>query len=324
LPIGTTNTAQAMQQVIQPPPLGEDPSSPLGRLRYYNQADMIVSVSSAGATASSGRFNSFLTLIPSNELALFVTTTNSFYDARESKTVQPIDINVGMLTKWSATNSNLRFALGSRDVSSVYVYDTRTASSTTLPSVRIWNGLTLPSMGLTLATSRPLYVWGNFNQTNAANLNTTNTLTTRPASLVADAVTILSPAWTDALSASPLASRNPATSNTVNAAIIAGAVYTTPSYYSGGMENFQRFLEDWSSATYTYNGSLVKLFPCAYATNGWGKTNVYKPPTRNYYFDPNYNTPSKLPPLTPSLQTIHRNRWATVAANQTTATNTPW
>ena len=138
-----------------------------------------------------------------------------------------------------------------------------------------------------------------------------------------DAITILSPSWVDANSASSLASRV-ASSNTVNAAILAGAVYTTLGNYSGGMENFQRFLENWSSATYTYNGSLVKMFASVYATNAWGKANVYNPPTRQYSYDLNFNDPAKLPPLTPSLQIIYRNRWAAIAANQVTATNVAW
>jgi hypothetical protein len=229
-----------------------------------------------------------------------------------------------MLTKWSATNKNLRLAMGSRDVSSIYVYDKRVGSSSTLPAVRLWDGMVLPSLGLTVATFEPLYVWGNYNQTNAANLNTTNTITTRPASLVADAVTILSSAWTDAKSNGALPSRNPAVSNTVNAAIIAGSVYTTAAGYSGGMENFPRFLEDWSAATFTYNGSMVKMFASVYATNVWGQANVYNPPTRNWYFDPNFTVAALLPPLTPSLQTITRSQWATLAANQTVATNTVW
>jgi hypothetical protein len=323
LPIGATNSPQAVQQIIMPPPLGEDPASTIGRLRYYNQSDMIINISAKAVTASSGRFNSFGTIIPTNELALFVKTNNSFSDARESKTVWPLDINVGMLTTWSATNQNLRVALGQRDVSSIYVNDTRSGSAATLPAVRVSNGLLLPSLGLTVATSQPIYVWGNYNQANAANLNTTNTTTTKPASLVGDAVTILSPAWTDANSGNAVASRV-ATSNTVNAAILAGSVYTTLGHYSGGMENFQRFLENWSTATYTYNGSLVKMFASANATNVWGKANVYNPPTRAYYFDFNFKDAAKLPPLTPGLETINLSRWATVAANQTNAISTPW
>src|ERR1019366_5752961 len=97
---------------------------------------------------------------------------------------------------------------------------------------------------LTVATARPLYVLGDYNQISSANLGTSNTSTTVPASLVADAITILSDHWTDANSTSPVGSRN-ALPTTVNAALLTGDVPTTYGYYSGGMENFPRFLETW-------------------------------------------------------------------------------
>ena len=31
-------------------------------------------------------------------------------------------------------------------------------------------------------------------------------------------------------------------------------------YYSGGVENFPRFLEDWSGKTFTYYGSMLELY----------------------------------------------------------------
>ena len=319
LPIGTNNSPTAIREIIQPPPSGEDPNSPLGRLRFYNQADMILTVSDTGVAATSGRFNNFATIIPTNQLATFVTTNNSFRDAREEKTVKPVDINVGGLNAWSRTNSNLRSALGAKDMSSVYVVDRRTLPSTSLAAVRVVNGLNLPTSGLTVATARPLYVLGNYNQTNASNLGTTNTSTTLPAALVADAVTILSGNWTDANSAASVSSRN-ATPTTVNAAILTGVVETTQGNYSGGMENFPRFLETWGSAnTFTYNGSMVKMFPSLYATNVWGKADVYAPPKRDWGFDVNFNQAAKLPPLTPSLQRVIRGRWALVAPNSNVA-----
>ena len=192
LPIGTTNTPQAIREIIEPPPAGEDPNSPLGRLRYYNQCDMVLVVSNTGISATSGYFNNFATVIPTNELATFVSTTNSFWDAREGKTVQPIDINIGKLTAWSQTNSSLRYSLIGSNLTSVYVVDLRTLPGTSLGAVRVVNGTNLPPNGLTVATGRPLYVLGDYNELNPANLGTTNTSTTRPASLVADAITILS------------------------------------------------------------------------------------------------------------------------------------
>lgn len=323
LPIGTNNSPEAIREIIQTPPSGEDPSSTLGRLRYYNLAEMILTVSNSGVTATSGNFNGFTTLIPSNEVASLVTTTNSFRDAREAKTVQPIDINIGALAAWSQTNSNLRDALGSKDVSSVYVVDRRTLAGTQLGAVRLVNGQQLPSRGLTVATARPLYVLGHYNQTNNANLASTNTTTTRPASLVADAVTILSPNWKDTNSTLALGSR-PAKPTTVNAAILTGVVETTLGKYSGGMENFPRFLESWGSSNpLTYNGSMVKMFPSLFATNAWGKSDVYDPPKRDWAYDLNFNNADRLPPLTPSLMKVFRGKWATVAPDKNVAAAVP-
>jgi len=289
----------------------------MGLERYYNLADLILVVSDTNISASSGLFNNFRTTIPTNEVWLFVATNQSFTDARESKTVQPIDINISTLTAWSATNSDLRTALGSRDVSSLYVVDRRKPTATTLKAVRVTKGVKLPPLGLTVSTADPLYVWGNYNAPNPASLGTSNTSATMPASLVGDAITILSINWTDAGSKSALASRK-AGPTTVNAGILAGAVETTEGQYGGGMENFPRFLESWGSGnTFTYNGSMVKMFPSLYATNVWNTANIYDPPKRNWAFDLNFNDPTKLPPLTPSLQKMIRSQWSVIAPHQT-------
>ena len=317
LPIGTTNTPQAVREIIEPPPSGEDPSSPIGQLRYYNQCDMVVVVSDSGVGATSGDFNNFATPIPTNELATFVSTTNSFTDAREGKTVKPVDINIGNLAAWSQTNSSLRYStFGSNLIlNSLYVVDSRTLPGTSLGAVRVFNGTNLPPNGLTVATGRPLYVWGDYNELNAANLGTANTSTTRPASLVGDAITVLSDSWTDANSASPVGSRI-ASATTVNAAFLTGAVDTTLGHYSGGMENFPRFLETWGPTKFTYNGSMIKMFPSLYATNVWGQANIYAPPKRNWAYDANFDDPTKLPPKTPSLLKVIRGQWANVAPGQ--------
>jgi hypothetical protein len=323
LPIGATNTPTAIREIIEPPPLMEDPTSQMGRARYYNQADMVLVVTNLGTnffvTGASGRYNGFATIIPPSEVNSFVSTTNSFYDSRESKTVQPIDINIAALTAWSATNSNVRTVLGSKDVSSVYIWDARSLPGTNLGAVRLSQGTQLPSRGLTVATGDPLYVWGNYNQYNATNLGTADTSTTLPASLAADAVTILSGNWSDSRNKGLAVGQRTAVPTTVNAAILAGAVDTANGQYGGGMENFPRFLETWGSSNpFTYNGSMVKMFPSLYATNTWGHSDVYAPPKRNWAFDVNFTNPSKLPPLTPSLLKVVRSLWTTVAANQTT------
>ena len=321
LPIGVTNSPTAIREIIEPPSPLEDPNSPLGRQRFYNEADMVLVVTNVGTnfvvSGASGRFNNFATAIPATELNSFVSTSASFWDARESKTVEPIDINIARLTTWSATNSDVRTALGSRDIASIYVLDSRTLPANNLGAVRVLQGAQLPSLGLTVATASPLYVWGNYNQSNSAFLGTADTSTTLPASFAADAITILSPNWTDINSAAAVGARL-AAPTTVNAAILAGAVETAGGNYGGGMENFPRFLETWGLANaFNYNGSMVKMFPSLYATNTWGHANVYSPPKRNWTYDINFEDPTKLPPLTPSLLKVVRSLWTTIAPNQT-------
>jgi hypothetical protein len=311
LPIGQTNTPTAVREIIEPPLAGEDPNSLLAKARYYNQVDMVITVTDIGISATSGRNNNFATMVTNTEVALFVTTNSSFHDEREGRTVLPVDINVEVLGLWAATNGSIRPLLGNKDVYSIYIWDKRTFTASTMSGVRVINGVKLPSRGLTVATGSPLYVWGDYNSPTPGSTNTSGTL---PASLVGDALTVLSDGWSDGNG--PLGA---AQSTTVNAALLAGAVETTLGHYSGGMENFPRFLEHWGSAVFTYNGSMVKMFPSLYATNAWGKANVYNPPKRNWTYDRNFEDPTKLPPLTPGVLKVNRSIWNTVAANTTNA-----
>jgi hypothetical protein len=324
LPIGMSNSPTAIREILQPPPDGEDPNSPLGQQRFYNQAKLIVVVSNDSVTATSGRFNNFATTIPTNEVAAMVVTTNRFGDKREGKTVRPIDINIAAFTKWGETNLNINTVAGTNGVNSIYVLDRRTLAGSELGAVRVFNGTNLPVSGLSIATARPLYVWGNFNQTNSVYLGTNYTAGTRPAAFMADAITVLSGAWRDSASSNSVSGRV-AASTTVNAAFLTGVVETAGGKYSGGMENFPRFLESWGSANvFTYNGSMVKMFPSLYATNTWNNNNdIYAPPKRNWAYDVNFSDPSKIPPMTPKLLTVLRGQWATLPPDQNYASAMP-
>ncbi len=331
LPIGTNNTPSAIHSILEVPPSSEDPNSTMGQQRYYNKADLILTVTNTLSTnvvshvtnvvtnvviyATSGLSDNFSTAIPASQLNSFVSTNASFQDYREGKTVTPIDIDVGKLATWSATNTVLRATLG-RDVRLLYVSDGRylVNSNAYLRAVRVKNGATLPSQGLTVATERPMYVQGDFNAPVVAQRGTTNTTSTLPASLLGDAITVLSDSWTDANSAAAVGNRN-ATSTTVNAAFLAGIVPTTVyNSYSGGVENYPRFLETWGTGrVFTYNGSMVVLFPSRYAIGEWGLGNVYSPPPRNWAFDLNFMDATKLPPGTPSVRALIRGQWAHIA-----------
>ena len=78
-----------------------------------------------------------------------------------------------------------------------------------------------------------------------------------------------------------------ATNTTVNTAIIAGIVPSgglpvngvSPQdrSYSGGAENFPRFLENWDNKSFTYYGSMVELFQSKQAIGEWSYGgNVYE------------------------------------------------
>jgi hypothetical protein len=324
LPIGTNNSPAAVHQVLEVPPgplpLGsEDPLSSLGQQRYYNNADIIVVVSNSNVSVTSGRWNSFATSLNTNEVFLFVSTNVAFYDKREKATVQAIQIDVAGLNSWNATNTSIRPYLPQHDVDTIYVSDRRTLTAASESGVRLVNGRSLPPLGLTLATDSPAYILGDYNVPPAAK-GTTNTTGTLPASVAADAITILSGAWVDSNSKAALASRK-AVSTTVNAAFLTGNVATTSKDDSGGLHNFARFLESWSSATFTYNGSMICMFSSRIATAPWKDTgsanDVYDMPVRQWTLDQNFQYDSKLPPATPSLMVLIRANWRTPAAYTT-------
>lgn len=322
MPIGTNNNPDAVHAILEPPPGSESATSTMGQQRFYNKSDLIITVRTNGISIAAGLGAQGSTAttytMTSNEVAYVANTNGTFWDAREEKTVRPINFNVGNLRNLSSTNTSLRTAMDNlgRDVRSVYVRDLRSLSSTELGAVRVQNGQTLPDGGLTVSTERPIYVQGHYNQPTSAHLGTTNTSNTKPAALLGDSITLLSTAWNDTVSAT-YSSRN-ASNTTVNAAFLAGIVESkTYTNYSGGVENFPRFLENWSGDTLTYNGSMVVMFPSKYATSRWGKSDVYSPPVRNWAFDLNFMDSTKLPPGTPMLRTLIRGKWQIVAPNQT-------
>ncbi len=316
MPIGTNNTPDAIYEIMGLPAAGEDANSPMGKQRYYNRSDLVILVSNNVLTAKSGPAFSAVT-VPNNQVTNFVRTNVTFWNSREGKNIQTTEIDVSKLRSWSSTNTNLRSVLGNRDVQVVYVGDFRTQTSTTESGVRLVNGQTLPNTGLTVATPNPLYIKGDYNA-DAAYLGTTNTTTTKPASVISDAITILSGSWDDTKSSQALANRV-AANTTVNTAIISGIVPTTSSSYSGGVENFLRFLETWSGKSSTYNGSMVVMFPSKKATGLWrgtgGTIGIYDAPTRNWNFDLNFLNAAKLPPGTPGVRAVIRGSWQNVAKN---------
>jgi hypothetical protein len=318
LPIGTDNSPDTVRQIVEPPPVGESAASALGKERFYNKADLVIIVTDTGVTAQSGALapvSAAATLswtTGSSGIKSFVKTNVAFYNKREGKTVQATEIDVAQLKAWNDAGNSLKAALG-RDVNSIYVDDRRSQSGSSQAGVRLVNGQTLPSQGLTIATPDPLYVQGNYNAPSSA-LGTSDTSGTKPAALIGDSINVLSKDWNDSNSGTGINNRK-AGDTTVNAAFLAGIVPTGNGYYSGGVENFPRFLEDWDDRVFTYNGSMIVMFPSKTAQAPWGGSDVYVPPTRRWNFDTAFLDPNRLPPGTPSAHTVTRGSYKILLPN---------
>lgn len=324
LPIGTNNSPAAVHQVVEVPPSGESASSQLGQQRLYNKAKILVTVTDSAVTVKNGPAVSTSVSVPQAQWDYFLNVGTTFYNKREGKSVSAVEIDVGNLKTWMNTNSTL---LGTKtsDAQNIpnvmYVDDQRTLNSSTERGVRVLDGRELPTGGLTVVTADPVYVWGDYNTKDASGTSSgNNTSHTKPAALMGDAITILSNDWLDSHGSMALSSRI-ASDTTVNAAFLAGIVETTASSYSGGVENFPRFLEDWNNRTFTYNGSIVVMFPSQIARGLWQGTGssigIYNPPLRDWAFDLNFRVPAKLPPGTPAVRALIRGSWAMVKPNST-------
>jgi hypothetical protein len=313
LPIGTNNSPDTVRQIVEIPPPWESVTSLMGRQRFHNKADMVIIVTN-GATgffppaviSYSGSFDMFNTQIPESEVVKFMSLTNTFRNHRENKIVTVLDLDIAKFLTWNANNTVLKHKLPHPDknIHIVYVADVRTnRPAGTQAGVRLFNGQTIIPGGLTVATPNPVYIKGHYNATDLA---TSNTSRSRPAAVIGDAIMILSSAFNDKTGTAT------ASSTTVNAALLAGIVPTVSGSYSGGVENFPRFLENWGSATFTYNGSMVVMYDSRWATAPWSTSgnSYYSPPKRNWAFDQNFRDVTKLPPGTPMMRVLVRGSWA--------------
>jgi len=320
MPVGTNNNPAAVVGIIQLPPSSviaptASAYSPTGSVYLYNAADLIITNTTAGTNWTVIYDNGNDTVTPfrmvqpdvqvissnyNSGTKTFVagsTTTNyyysfvtnaTFYDYRESDTVQAIQIDVGKLDSWLTNNTavvshvstnmitiggtnrggyqyNQLNTTGSiskgHNINSIYVYNSVPISGATLPAVRLVNGSQLPSTayfgnglisGLTVATAQPIYTLGNYNVTNAGATAFTLGSTTNggavPAALIGDALTILSSSWQDSWNSGTSLSSRTPVNTTVNAAALEGIVPSANSHYSGGVENFLRMLESWNNS----------------------------------------------------------------------------
>jgi hypothetical protein len=313
-------SSDSYHKLIEPPVAGS--TDPLANSRYWNQASVAIKVdASNNVTIGTPNPDGTISAL-SQSSALYqmfsnaISTNQTIQDNREGANVRLVTLDVSAIENGTSGMSPTYKSSGFNGI--VYIYDA-SATSTARRGVRLLNGAKIPSMGLTVASQNPVYVQGDFNTGGAPPSNAspsdpttpqTSGYSRAPASILTDAVNILSNSWNDANSFAGTSSRV-ASSTTVNAAIVSGIVPTAPAggdgAYSGGAENFPRFLEDWSHATLTYYGSMIELYKSQQSIGEWGKANVYSPPTRQWYFDNNFKTTP--PPGSLMVYSYVKGRW---------------
>jgi Tfp pilus assembly protein PilX len=239
-----------------------------------------------------------------------IETATSFTDKREGKTVSATQINLTKLKNCPTAYNALNDPPAGGDPGILYVSNTQ--EGTDLDAVRLTNGANLYDTtalpyGLTVATDNPLYIQGNYNTT----VNPSHPSYPIPAAIAADAVTILSNSWSDTNSSLDLTTKRIASATTVNAAIMTGNVESTDQTdgdgYSGGLENFPRFLEHWTGKTFTYGGSMACLWESLRAKTAWEYGGQrYTAPTRSWSYNMD---PMNMPPGTPRVRNLQRIQW---------------
>ncbi|MBN2097473.1 MAG: hypothetical protein JW714_03215, partial [Candidatus Omnitrophica bacterium] len=242
-----------------------------------------------------------------------ITTTESFYNNREGKTVKMTEIDLRKLAGYDGTETpgalpNFPPHLPDNGL----LYASRDdAGELFQPGIRLANGALIDKEGgLTVVTEDPLYIQGDY-----------NTDTKKPAAVICDALNILANGWQDTDSGVGLSNAaRKAQETTINTAFIAGIDTSDPETgkYNGGLENYPRLHENWSNVNLNINGAFLALWDSAIAQGEWHYGSPgsgdswlaqYTAPRRIWNYDPIFNNPLTLPPLTPWAVQIQRVAW---------------
>ena len=205
--------------------------------------------------------------------------------------------------------------------------------------------------GVSFVTNAPIYIAGHFNANgtiaaannavqngservpdpnwNNGTSNNRNDDLEVPALVAADAINILSANWVNAAgvpigdgrfaSNSGSVAPREALNTEISGVFMSGIVETAGlnnANYSGGVENYPRFHENWNNGrTVLYRGSIVALFTSRFATGNWGKGNVYDAPTRRWGYH-EFLANGDQPPFTPTIRTYRRTDFRDLTASE--------
>lgn len=251
---------------------------------YDTNADLKINVLTKGYTKPvyqityNGVTKTYNSGVKTNGLNGALTET-TFYDRRESTT---------KLVKATAIDMTALADLGYvSDNGLVYLTRDDAVSGSVVSGFKLYNGSELSSPS-TIVSNLPTYIQGDFNLHTSTNPATD---TWQPCAVISDAINLLSNSWVDSKSSST----QPASSTTYNLVFITGNTATTSGSYNGGLENFPRFLENWSGQNVNISGGFIQLFRSLYATGKWGGS-YYSAPNRNWQEESYFSDLRDLPP----------------------------
>lgn len=235
-----------------------------------------------------------------------IASTGEFTDMRESGGVTPPSHNIQVVQVDVANLTSLTsYPSGGK---MVYVQNDRVQSGKQA-GVRLVNGATLPSSGLSFASPDPLYIWGDYNTTKYSGQ-------AAPSMVAGDAITILSSQWDDNKSNWSFNNKNSPTEITVNGVFFTGDMDGSTDY-NGGLENLMRFLEKWNKTPVNINGGLICLWRSEIADGKWKYGNpIYTAPTRNFAYDPAYSDSSHAPPGIPFVMALETISWQKLSKDE--------
>lgn len=347
-PADSNTNNDSYHEIIETPASGADP---LAAIRFYHQAGIKVLIAvngtsltildntvdngnsygyhiCTGGTGDTTTQKNIYNMI--NNAIPMANRGEAMWDAREGMYVRITEVDLSKITADINATSKIAGFNGVIYISDTTphgsiatgkVVGTNNSVTTTERAIRLVNGTSLPTTGvtypapptggsttvaggLTIACENPLYIKGDYNtggssppsNTNPLNSPTVSGYTRQPAAIICDAINVLSNNWSDANSGpSAAVESRPAVSTTINAALVSGNVPSNGSSYSGGGETFIRLQEDWHNRNFTYYGSMVQLYASAQATGPAGAAGVVAVPpalSRWFYDDATFSTAS--------------------------------
>ncbi len=194
----------SIHELIELPNNAYPDPTPIAQRRLSNKAGIVVHVSGSNITITT---QNGATLTKAQRTALTGSfSQQTIYDRREGKYIDLTTLDVG------AAKTTLQGAANFNEI--LYVYDDSSSGYGDPKGIRLKNGSSLPSGGLTVASMNPVYIQGDYNSNSSGQSSVSS-------AVFGDAVTILSNSWNDSKSTYALSYRQ-ASNTVVNTAIVAG------------------------------------------------------------------------------------------------------